>query len=74
MRLMRITEYNVCLLSFAVGFDPCCRALNHYQERTAAEGEYTEEELPADLIDGIEKGAGADRQHFAVSSRKKIHK
>lgn len=39
--------------------------LLQYHQRNAKEGEYTEEELPSDVMDGIENNVTAEQQHFA---------
>ncbi len=45
---------------------PAYRALREYEARVAAEGAYSDEELPEELIDSLEKEAGEDRRCFAV--------
>lgn len=44
----------------------CRRALREYDARVAAEGAYSDEELPEELIDSLEREAGEDRKCFAV--------
>lgn len=43
-----------------------CRMLDEYQARVASEGEYNDDELPAEVLDDVEQQAGKARQHFAV--------
>jgi pre-rRNA-processing protein TSR4 len=46
--------------------DPQTAALlAKYQHHTETEGEYTEEELPAELVDSLENAVPEERQHFA---------
>jgi hypothetical protein len=45
---------------------PHRRALREYEARVAAEGAYSDEELPEELIDSLEREAGEDRKCFAV--------
>eukprot|EP00877_Chromochloris_zofingiensis_P001052 jgi/Chrzof1/10948/Cz05g18100.t1 len=41
------------------------RMLDEYQARVASEGEYNDDELPAEVLDDVEQQAGKARQHFA---------
>jgi hypothetical protein len=42
------------------------RLLAAYRSRVAAEGEYDEQELPAEVVDELEGAAGPARRAFAV--------
>jgi pre-rRNA-processing protein TSR4 len=41
-------------------------ALAQYRQRTAEEGAYDEEELPASLVDSLEDAVGPEQRHFAA--------
>lgn len=40
--------------------------IDRYNARNAAEGEYTEEELPGEVMDTLESNATPEQQHFAM--------
>jgi hypothetical protein len=43
------------------------RLLADYNARVASEGELSEEDLPAEVVETVEEAVGQERRHFAVS-------
>ncbi|GAB4823697.1 hypothetical protein N2152v2_010743 [Parachlorella kessleri] len=50
------------------GEDKLRELVQQYKLRTAEEGEYTEEELPSEVVDTVEAHLGEDQRHFAAFS------
>ncbi len=44
----------------------CHRLLSQYESQVQTEGELTEDELPAEVLNEVEEGESLERKHFAV--------